>query len=103
MIDIVIGVAAAVIATRLVASMVYGATLLDVATFAIAAFALVSVALTATWLAARPGGRAWIRSSHYEVNESDARTPLGLCPRRCCGGRSGDLGCETCSCADTQP
>jgi len=57
MIDTVIGVAAAVIATRLVASMVYGVTLLDAATFAIAAFALVSVALTATWLPARRATR----------------------------------------------
>ena len=57
MIDIVIGVAAAVIATRRVASMVYGVALLDAATLAIAAFALVSVALTATWLPARRATR----------------------------------------------
>jgi len=57
MIDIVIGVAAAVIATRLVASMVYCVTPLDAATSAMAAFALVSVALPATWLPARRATR----------------------------------------------
>jgi ABC-type antimicrobial peptide transport system permease subunit len=49
---IVIGVAGAAIATRLVASMVYGVTALDPATFAIAVLVLISVALTATWLPA---------------------------------------------------
>ena len=55
------------------------------------AFALVSVALTATWLPARRATRMVFRSSHCELNESDARAPLGLCPRRCCRGRSGQL------------
>ena len=57
MIGIVIGVAGAAIATRLVASMVYGVTPLDPATFAIAAVVLLSVALTATWLPARRATR----------------------------------------------
>ena len=49
--------AGAVIATRLVGSMVYGVTPLDPATFAMAGFALVSAALTATWLPARRATR----------------------------------------------
>ena len=57
MIGIVIGAAAAVIATRLLASMVYGVTPLDPATFAMAGFTLVAAALTATWLPARRASR----------------------------------------------
>jgi putative ABC transport system permease protein len=57
MIGILIGVAGAAMATRLVASMVYGVTPLDPATFAKAVFALVPVALSATWLPSRPATR----------------------------------------------
>jgi putative ABC transport system permease protein len=57
MIGIVIGVAGAAIAMRLVASMLYGVTPLDPATFAIAVFVIISVALTATWVPARRATR----------------------------------------------
>jgi predicted lysophospholipase L1 biosynthesis ABC-type transport system permease subunit len=57
-IGIVMGAAGASIATRLVASMVYGVTPLDPATFAVAGFVLVSVALVAAWLPARRAMRA---------------------------------------------
>jgi putative ABC transport system permease protein len=53
MMGIAIGVSGAAIATRLLASMVYGVTPLDPSTFAIAVFVLISVALAATWLPAR--------------------------------------------------
>jgi len=57
MIGVAIGVAGAAIATRLVASMVYGVTPLDPMTFGVAVFVLISVALTATWLPARRAAR----------------------------------------------
>ena len=57
-IGIVMGAAGASIATRLVASMVYGVTPLDPATFAVAGCVLVSVALIAAWLPARRAMRA---------------------------------------------
>ena len=66
MIGIAIGVAGAVDATRLVASMVYGVTPLDPATFAVAGFVLVSVALTAAWLPAR---RAMRRGSAHRIEK----------------------------------
>ena len=53
MIGVAGGVAGAAIATKLVASVVYGLTPLDPATLAVAAFVLISVALGATWLPAR--------------------------------------------------
>jgi putative ABC transport system permease protein len=56
-IGIVMGGAGASIATRLVASMVYGVTPLDPATFAVAGLVLISVALTAAWLPARRATR----------------------------------------------
>ena len=56
-IGIAIGVAVAVVATRLVGAMVYGVTPLDPATFAGSAFLLVSVAVAATWLPARRATR----------------------------------------------
>jgi putative ABC transport system permease protein len=52
-IGITIGVAAAGMLTRLVASMVYGVTPLDPATFAVGVVVLVGVALAATWVPAR--------------------------------------------------
>jgi putative ABC transport system permease protein len=57
-IGIVIGAAGASIATRLVASMVYGVTPLDPATFAVAGLVLISVALIAAWLPASRAMRA---------------------------------------------
>ena len=56
-IGIAIGIAVAMVTTRLVGAMVYGVTPLDPATFAGAAFALVSVAVAATWLPARRATR----------------------------------------------
>jgi ABC-type antimicrobial peptide transport system permease subunit len=53
MISVAVGIGAAAIATRLVASMVYGVTPLDLATFGGAAAILVGVALFATWVPAR--------------------------------------------------
>jgi putative ABC transport system permease protein len=53
LIGISVGVAAAAMLTRLVASMVYGVTPLDPATFAVGIVVLVSVALAATWMPAR--------------------------------------------------
>ena len=57
LLGIAVGVAGAAIATKLVASMVYGLTPLDPATFAMTVFLLISVALTATWLPARRATR----------------------------------------------
>jgi predicted permease len=56
-IGIAIGVAGATIATRFVASMLYGVSPLDPATLAIAVFVLLSVALAATWVPARRATR----------------------------------------------
>jgi ABC-type antimicrobial peptide transport system permease subunit len=53
LIGLVVGVAAAGMLTRLVASMVYGVTPLDPATFVAAVVVLLSVALAATWMPAR--------------------------------------------------
>ena len=53
LIGISVGVAAAAMLTRLVASMVYGVTPLDPATFAVGVVVLVGVALAATWMPAR--------------------------------------------------
>jgi len=50
---IFVGVAAAAVLTRLVASMVYGVTPLDPASFAVGVVVLVSVALAATWMPVR--------------------------------------------------
>ena len=57
MIGVAVGLAGAAMATRLVASMVYGLTPLDSATFAGAVFVLLAVALGATWLPARRATR----------------------------------------------
>jgi len=54
---IAVGIAAAAILTRLLASMVYGVTALDPATFAAGVIVLVSVALAATWMPARRATR----------------------------------------------
>jgi putative ABC transport system permease protein len=53
LIGITVGVAAAGMLTRLVASMVYGVTPLDPVTFAVGVVVLVSVALAATWMPAQ--------------------------------------------------
>jgi predicted permease len=53
LIGITVGVAAAGMLTRLVASMMYGVAPLDPITFGVGAVALVSVALAATWMPAR--------------------------------------------------
>jgi putative ABC transport system permease protein len=57
MIGVAVGVAGAAIATKLVASMVYGLTPLDPPTFALAVFVLISVAIGATWVPARRATR----------------------------------------------
>ena len=54
---IAIGVAGAAMATRLVASAVYGVAPLDPLTFGVAVFVLIGVALAATWLPARRATR----------------------------------------------
>lgn len=56
-IGIAIGIAVAVVTTRMVGAMVYGVTSLDPATFAGAAAMLVFVAVAATWLPARRATR----------------------------------------------
>jgi putative ABC transport system permease protein len=56
-IGVTVGVAGAAIATKLVASMVYGLTPLDPTTFGVAVFVLIAVALGATWLPARRATR----------------------------------------------
>jgi putative ABC transport system permease protein len=53
LIGIFVGVAAATMLTRLIASMVYGVTPLDVTTFVVGVVVLVSVSLAATWIPAR--------------------------------------------------
>ncbi len=50
---IVIGIAAAAMLTRFIASMIYGVTPLDPVAFAVGVAVLVSVAVTATWVPAR--------------------------------------------------
>jgi putative ABC transport system permease protein len=57
LIGLAVGVAGAAMATKLVASMVYGLAPLDPATFAVAVLVLLSVALGATWLPARRATR----------------------------------------------
>ncbi len=57
MVGVAVGVAGAAIATKLVASMVYGLTPLDPPTFALAVFVLISVAMGATWVPARRATR----------------------------------------------
>ncbi len=57
LIGVAVGVAGAAMATKLVASMVYGLTPLNPATFAVAVLVLVAVALGATWLPARRATR----------------------------------------------
>jgi putative ABC transport system permease protein len=53
LIGMAIGVAAAAMLTRFVASMIYGVTPLDPVAFAVGAVGLVSVAIAATWMPAR--------------------------------------------------
>jgi len=53
LIGILVGVAAATMLMRLIASMVYGVTPLDATTFVVGAVVLVSVSLAATWMPAR--------------------------------------------------
>jgi ABC-type antimicrobial peptide transport system permease subunit len=57
LIGIAVGIGGASLATRLVASMVYGVTPLDPSTFAVAVLALVAVALAATWVPVRRATR----------------------------------------------
>jgi putative ABC transport system permease protein len=57
LIGVSVGIGAAVLLTRLVASMVYGVTPLDPWTFAVAVAVLVTVALTGTWMPARRATR----------------------------------------------
>jgi putative ABC transport system permease protein len=52
-----VGVAAAALLTRLVASMVYGVTPLDPTTFGVGVVVLISVAVAATWMPARRATR----------------------------------------------
>ena len=53
LVGISVGVAAATLLTRLIASMVYGVTPLDTVSFVVGAVVLVSVALAATWMPSR--------------------------------------------------
>jgi putative ABC transport system permease protein len=53
LIGISVGAAAATLLTRLIASLVYGVTPLDVTTFVVGAVVLIGVALAATWLPAQ--------------------------------------------------
>ena len=57
LIGVAVGIGAAVLLTRLAASMMYGVTPLDPWTFAVAVAVLVTVALTATWMPARRASR----------------------------------------------